>query len=41
VSLEDGAVLTTPLLPDLRRPLEQIFELPSVNRHIGSSALGP
>jgi Uma2 family endonuclease len=29
LSLEDGAVLTTPLLPDLRLPLKEIFELPS------------
>jgi Uma2 family endonuclease len=29
LSLEDDAVLTTPLLPDLRLPLKQIFELPS------------
>lgn len=29
LSLEDDAVLTTPLLPDLRLPLKEIFELPS------------
>jgi Uma2 family endonuclease len=29
LSLEDGAVLTTPLLPDLNLPLTAIFELPS------------
>jgi len=29
LSLEDGAVLTTPLLPDLSLPLTEIFELPS------------
>ena len=29
LSLEEDAVLTTPLLPELRLPLKQIFELPS------------